>query len=311
MDNRHVIASSLADNELARAFSELVAERWDNFDITPFMAYLVDSCEASVLPYLADQFDVAGLQGFEIAESEERQRALIKRSIALHKFIGTPWAIREACRTIGFPIIVLDEGITIGEPTDHDWAQFRVIVQADTDRAVPKGIFIKLRLFIEFYKNERSHLVDLGFFQSFKDEYVFNNPVDERDELTIEIVSSSVFEKDEYVFNYPVGKRDRLKMTVVVKSQLKALVFDTKTQLDQWLAGAYIHPCGLDKDDLNPGDFLFIRAKGVPDYWWDGTGALEFEASVDLSDYLTAIQTAVLFDANKSVINIEMLTQEI
>jgi len=182
MDNRHVIASSLADNELAKAFSELVAERWDNFDITPFMVYLVDSCETSVLSYLADQFDVAGLQGFEIAENEEQQRELIKRSIALHKFIGTPWVIREACKTVGFPIVLLEEGV------NNEWAQFSVFVEADTSRHISEENYRKLRLFIEFYKNERSHLVELGFFQTLTDEYVFNNPVEERDELMIFII---------------------------------------------------------------------------------------------------------------------------
>ncbi|MDR1120893.1 MAG: phage tail protein [Dysgonamonadaceae bacterium] len=230
MDERHVIASSLADNEWTKAFSELVAERWDNFDMAPFMVYLVDSCDASVLPYLADQFDVAGLQGFEIAANEEQQRALIKRSIALHKFIGTPWAIREACRTVGFPVIILDEGVSIGEAFDYDWAQFRVMVEADVDRAVPKAISMKLHLFIGFYKNERSHLVDFGFYQSMKDEYVFTAPVEERDPLNIDIISSSVFEKDEYVFTSPVEERDRLH--IALKSKVLLIGYYTKAETD-------------------------------------------------------------------------------
>ena len=182
MDSRHVIASSLTNNELANAFSELVAERWDNFDVSPFMAYLVDTCAATALPYLAEQFDIAGLQGFAMAENEVQQRELIKRSIALHKFIGTPWAIREACKTVGFPVILLEEGV------NNDWAQFSVLIEADSNRRVLEENYRKLRLFIEFYKNERSHLAELGFFQSLKDEYVFNNQVEERDELMIFIL---------------------------------------------------------------------------------------------------------------------------
>lgn len=182
MDERHVIASCLADNELAKAFSELVAERWDNFDVSPFMAYLLDTCAASVLPYLAGQFDISGLQGFAMADSEVQQRELIKKSIALHKFIGTPWAIREACKTVGFPVILLEEGI------NNDWAQFSVLVEADINSYISESRYHKLRLFIEFYKNERSHLIELGFFQLLTDEYVFNNAVEERDELTVFIL---------------------------------------------------------------------------------------------------------------------------
>ncbi|GHT01561.1 hypothetical protein AGMMS49525_02630 [Bacteroidia bacterium] len=168
MDNKHVIASAIADNELAKAFSELVAERWDNFDVSPFMAYLVDTCEVSALPYLAEQFDCDGLQGFEMVENEAQRRDLIKKSIALHKFIGTPWAVREACRTVGFPIIVLQEGIAGNDPA-NDWAKFRVLVEADVEKHITAEHSRRLRLFVEFYKNERSHLIEFGFYQMWSD----------------------------------------------------------------------------------------------------------------------------------------------
>ncbi|WP_294597477.1 phage tail protein [uncultured Rikenella sp.] len=187
MDNKHVIASGISDNELARAFSELVADRWDNWDLAPFMAYLVDICTPEALPYLAEQFNVDGLQGFAMAENEQQQRDIIKRSIALHKYLGTPWAIREACRTVGFPVIVIEEGVmaTPGGPASpDDWAQFRVLVEGSMSRRITADDARKLRLFVEFYKNERSHLVSLGFFQRLADE-MFRSTVEERDELDL------------------------------------------------------------------------------------------------------------------------------
>jgi P2-related tail formation protein len=188
MDDKLVIASSLSNNELAKAFSRLVAERWDNWDLSPFMAYLVDTCEVSALSYLADQFDVAGLQGFEVAENEEQQRELIKRSIAFHKFIGTTWAIREACRTVGFPVVIIEEGIASAEPDpDTDWARFRVLVEADIARHITKEHSRKLRLFIEFYKNERSHLVELGFYQRLKDDCMLGSSIESGEVLVIKI----------------------------------------------------------------------------------------------------------------------------
>jgi phage tail P2-like protein len=179
MDDKLIIASSLANNDLAKALSQLVAERWDNFDITPFMVYLVDTCEASVLPYLADQFDVTGLQGFEIAETESEKREIIKKSIALHKFIGTPYAIREACRSVGLPVVIIEEGVPSVPPNPTtDWANFRVIIQPETDKHITEEHTRKLRLFIEYYKNERSHLVEFGYYNSFEDELTIMNPVD-------------------------------------------------------------------------------------------------------------------------------------
>ncbi len=194
MDSKNVIASSLSTNELAKAFSELVANRWDNWDLSPYMVNLVDICASPALPYLADQFDIDGLRGFAMASDEQQQRELIKRSIALHRFLGTPWAIREACRTVGFPVIVLEEGVTAipsGPTSPDDWARFQVLVEADNGRHITEEEARKLRIFVESYKNERSHLVSLGFFQGLVDSQVFRPEVIDRDSLDIMILEAS------------------------------------------------------------------------------------------------------------------------
>lgn len=184
-----IIASGAASSELASVVSEVVASRWDNWDLSPYCAYLVDVCDASLLPYLAEQFDVAGLQGLEMAETEQQKRDIIKRSIALHKYIGTPWAIREACRTVGFPVISIEEGVTatVGGDTDpNDWARFRVLIDIGNDRLIDASQSRRLRQFVEFYKNERSHLVNLGFWQAFSDEdSVFRPEQEQRDTLEV------------------------------------------------------------------------------------------------------------------------------
>lgn len=181
MDENKIIASAISDNELAQAFSELVAQRWDNWDLSEFLPYLVDTCATSALPYLADQFDVEGLRGFAMAVDEEKQRDIIKKSIALHKFIGTPWAIREACRTVGFPVIILEESVTEipgGSESPEDWARFRVLVAADVARHISEEDSRKLRLFVEFYKNQRSHLVELGYYQPLAERLAMHEGLD-------------------------------------------------------------------------------------------------------------------------------------
>ena len=181
MDDKNVIASAISDNELARAFSELVADRWDNWDLSEFLPYLVDTVAPSVLPYLADQLHIDGLQGFGMAETEQQQRDIIKKSIALHKFIGTPWAIREACRTVGFPIVILEEGVTAqpgGSESPVDWARFRVFVEAPDSRHITAEESRKIRLFVEFYKNERSHLVEIGYYQRIERSTIYLNSND-------------------------------------------------------------------------------------------------------------------------------------
>ena len=97
----------------------------------------------------------------------------------------------------------------------------------------------------------------------------------------------------------------------VATGKTKALVFDTKTQLDQWLAGSFTRPDGLVKADLNIGDVLFIKEVKKPDFWWDGTSIAELEVSIDLSAYLNATQTETLIDDMIGEITIQMDTQEI
>jgi len=66
-----------------------------------------DKCPSELLPYLAAEVSV---DGWELAESDDARRALIKSAIALHQKRGTPWAIREVVRRLGFGEIELIEG---------------------------------------------------------------------------------------------------------------------------------------------------------------------------------------------------------
>jgi phage tail P2-like protein len=159
------IASTLADSPLASALLEVVAGRWDSFNLAPLMAYLVDTCAPAALPYLAEQLDVDGLHGFALAQTDEQRREVIKRSVPLHKLIGTPAALREACRSVGVGVIDIVEGVPSDPPQPQtDWARFRVLLAAEPDRAFTAEQSRKLRMFVEFYKPLRSHLVEVGYY---------------------------------------------------------------------------------------------------------------------------------------------------
>jgi len=190
MANR-VLASSVSNVEIAQVAHDVVADRWDNFDLSGFLVYLVDGCAAAALPYLAEQFNVAGLAGFAVATSEEEQRELIKQAILLHKYMGTPYAIRRACETVGFPVIILDEGVP-SDPPDPltDWARFSVFVQTP-DTPVDGHVFAKMRAFICNYKPERCHLVGLGLWLPFSENENLWRPK-EREELKIEIIGEQM-----------------------------------------------------------------------------------------------------------------------
>ena len=181
MDDKNVIASAISDNELARAFSELVADRWDNWDLSEFLPYLVDTVAPSVLPYLADQFDIDGLQGFGMAETEQQQRDIIKKSIALHKFIGTRGRyVRHAARWGSRSSFWRRESPpSLAAPrVPRTGARFRVFVEAPDSRHITAEESRKIRLFVEFYKNERSHLVEIGYYQRIERSTIYLNSND-------------------------------------------------------------------------------------------------------------------------------------
>jgi phage tail P2-like protein len=128
-----------------------------------------DRCPAPLLTYLATELAV---DGWELAESEDARRALIKGAMALHRKRGTPWAIREVIRRLGFGEVTLIEGRCIRQRngihtrngnyvhgSETAWAEYIVkLSQPITrDQANP------LRTTLERYAPQRSQLVSLDY----------------------------------------------------------------------------------------------------------------------------------------------------
>ena len=80
-----------------------LAGRLDNIDLSVLMVFLVDIVDSSALPWLGEQFSLSG-DGWELAESDDVRRMLIKAAIELHRYKGTPWSIREVIRRFGFGV---------------------------------------------------------------------------------------------------------------------------------------------------------------------------------------------------------------
>lgn len=65
-----------------------------------------DTCPPEFLPYLAWSLSV---DFWELADSEEAQRELIRGAIQWHRKRGTPWAIKQALAAFGYPVLELIE----------------------------------------------------------------------------------------------------------------------------------------------------------------------------------------------------------
>lgn len=96
----------------------------------------------------------------------------------------------------------------------------------------------------------------------------------------------------------------------IAKGRATGYVFDTYTDMTKWLWGQWSDGNGntwfseADKKKaeehramLNIGDNLYIRDKGVPDYWWDGEKEQELETQkVDLAEYVKNTDYATVGD---------------
>ncbi|WP_432719831.1 phage tail protein [Jeongeupia wiesaeckerbachi] len=87
-----------------------LASRLNDIDLSPLLVYMIDSVDASALYALAEQFSLTDSDGWALAETETAQRALIKRAIEIHRYKGTPWAVREVFRLLGLGEIEIEEG---------------------------------------------------------------------------------------------------------------------------------------------------------------------------------------------------------
>jgi phage tail P2-like protein len=112
-------------------------------------------CPVDVLPWLAWAMSV---EGWEAAETEEQQRALIRESIPVHKRKGTVGAIRRVLKAVG---VTADY---------KEWTQipgavpysFELTAWANDNRAgegsiLSPQLFQRLRALVDATKNERSH----------------------------------------------------------------------------------------------------------------------------------------------------------
>lgn len=102
-------------------YNAIVNTLGSEIDLSKLLVYMIDTVDASAIPFLAYQFDVLGYKGMRMAQTEADQRNVLKSAIELHRYKGTEWAIQQALLSIGFANVVIKKGIAGGY--DH-WAKF-------------------------------------------------------------------------------------------------------------------------------------------------------------------------------------------
>lgn len=66
-----------------------IADLWD-----------ANTCPEALLPWLAWSFGIASFEGWSLADTTAKKRAIIQQAIALHRIKGTPGAVKNALQTL-------------------------------------------------------------------------------------------------------------------------------------------------------------------------------------------------------------------
>lgn len=142
-------------------FDLLAQKRLNQLQKDAILVYLIDHVDSSALYWLAKQFDLLGFNGWKLADTDEKKRALIKKGIELHRYKGTVWSVKEALKSVGF------SDATITEHVSH-WAGFTVQLNAG-DAVISEQQIAEALELVKAYKNVRSHLMGFEFKIEFDD----------------------------------------------------------------------------------------------------------------------------------------------
>ena len=100
MPDRSWYPDVIAADERLAALADLSA-RLEALPVDKALTHLVDAVDARLLPHLAHGWHVTDLEGWRLADTPEKRRAILRRAIALHRKKGTPWAVKEALAISG------------------------------------------------------------------------------------------------------------------------------------------------------------------------------------------------------------------
>lgn len=198
MEYKNILSNTIAFKEHLNVFDKIYAERLDKIDLTVLLIYLVDIVPASALSSLSSQFDLLGYKGMSVATNDDERRTLIKDAINRKRYSGTPYAVKQALKSVGYGDSEIIEGMTPlydgtfrydGTLThgSNGWAFFSVDkIDLGEDKGYKDEDLTLLRALIEIYKRKVMRLVNLGFAANLSEEQMMKG-----------IVTVKVFDIDE------------------------------------------------------------------------------------------------------------------
>lgn len=188
-EEKTILANSIAWKEHLAVFDKIYAKRLDSIDLTVLLVYLVEMVPASALSSLAKQFDLLGYKGYSLATNDEEKRKVIINAIERKRYSGTPWALKEALKSVGYGESEIIEGLTAiydgtfkydGTITygSNGWALFSIDkIDLGEKKGYKESDLSIIRELINIYKRSVTMLVNLGFAANLSEEQIMKGIV--------------------------------------------------------------------------------------------------------------------------------------
>lgn len=135
-----------------KIFDEMCDERFSQLDLEVLLVNIIDNLPSDALPHLAEQYHVMGNEGWLQCRNDKEKRELIKKSIEVHRYKGTKYALQKIFEMFGLEGDITEWFENGGKPFTFD-----VDIRFET-KGLDYELIDKLEALINEYKNVRSHL---------------------------------------------------------------------------------------------------------------------------------------------------------
>ena len=139
-----------------KIFDEICEERFSNLELDVILVSIIDNLPSDALPHLAEQYHITGNEGWLQCRNDDEKRDLIKRSIEVHRYKGTKYALLRIFEMFGLEGHIKEWFETGGEPFT-----FSVDINF-VSKGLDFDLIERLEDLINEYKNVRSHLASLS-----------------------------------------------------------------------------------------------------------------------------------------------------
>lgn len=185
-------------NDINMRALETLGARVSGLDISPALLYDFDAVDVSALTHLAEQFNVLGDAGWDMANTEPKKRALLKEAIALHRIKGTPYAVKRSLELLGVNASLTEWFATVPKGVPHTFS-----LHANVTDQTPGSVAIdavraeQIKRMVSFWKPARSHFaltVGVGFSTELRAAAVFSGTqclISNGSLLALEVASST------------------------------------------------------------------------------------------------------------------------